>query len=186
MTIAVDVDGVLADQVTPVLDIIKDEYGVTMKKEDVKSWDEPIPGTSSNVKIEIEDSHKDDNHVLSMPVIDDARNVLHHIKSDGHVVVIATNRINVSRGATEQWLVDNDIPYDSFFNINGGSKSDVEADVIIDDYPPNVNTFISESRYGILFLQPWNRSDSCLNHSRVHGARGWTEVYKIIRFLARL
>jgi len=52
-TIVVDVDGVLADQVTPVLENINEKFGSNYKKSDIVLWDQPLPIANTNIKIEV-------------------------------------------------------------------------------------------------------------------------------------
>jgi len=183
MDIAIDVDGVLAEQVIPVLNLIEEKYGVTMQKSDIKSWDEPIPNTNSNIKIEIEESHENDQYVLSMPVIDGARSVVNELKREGHEIYIVTSRVSQSNYATERWLNKNNIKYNKFYNTNGIKKSLIKTDLLIDDYPGNISDFVSRRRYAILFLQPWNNGHRCLESDRVFSAHEWTQIPTIINNL---
>lgn len=188
MNIAVDVDGVLAEQVKPVLDRLNDrfeeeiirELGRPMRKSDIKTWDEPIPGTDTNIKIEIEKAHEDPEYVLSMPVINGARPTLEELKSHGFNITIATSRTNVSSEATKEWLRSKSIPYDEYVSTNGSSKAILDAETLIDDYPRNVTDFTESGRCGILFQQPWNSLESCERHPRTYGAESWEHAKDIL------
>lgn len=188
MNIAIDVDGVLAEQVEPVLervnerygDQISDELGRPMDKADIKSWDEPIPGTGTNIKIEIESALKDPDFILSLPVIDGAQSAIDDLKSKGFEITIATSRGNASSKPTKEWLDGKSISYDEYISTNGSSKSVLDAETLVDDYPGNISEFIEGGRNGILFHQPWNSSYSPSNQPRSYRAKSWQHVNNIL------
>lgn len=181
MEIAIDVDGVLAEQVKPVLSRVSDEYGVIMEKSDIQSWDEPIPETNSNIKIEIESAHEDPDYVLQMPIIGNARKKLAEI-SENHTIKIVTSRTKMSDETTKEWLCENDLKFDKYVNTAGKSKSSVNADILIDDFHKNVKEFANSGKVGILFTQPWNEgyASSMKKHENIHIANNWDEAVDIM------
>ena len=68
ITIAIDVDGVLAEQVVPTLLRIKDKYGISLSKEQITAWEFPIGNT--DIKTEIELAEMEADFVKSMLPID--------------------------------------------------------------------------------------------------------------------
>lgn len=186
MTIAVDVDGVLAEQVPPVLESVREEYGVETVKEDVRTWAEDIPDSDSNVKIEIETRLEQPEFVRSMPPVEGAVDVMRRLASDGHRLVVATARDEVATEATEEWLDHHGIPFDEIRHVENGEKQTLGADVLIDDYPGNVPSFVESGGVGILFEQPWNRDfdDPVSGNDTFYRARDWEAVYSIVDALA--
>ena len=65
----------------------------------------------------------------------------------------------------KQWLTKEKIPYAKFFQIQRNcSKSNIEADALVDDAPEEVHNFLRSGRQGFLYLQPWNAT------ARISGA----------------
>jgi 5'(3')-deoxyribonucleotidase len=57
----------------------------------------------------------------------------------------------------KQWLTKQKIPYAKFFHIQRNySKSNIEADALVDDAPEEVRNFMRSGGQGFLYLQPWN------------------------------
>lgn len=189
MKIAVDVDGVLAEQVEPVIQRLNHEYQdeITgeldrpVRRSDIQSWNESIPGTETNIKIEIERTHGNYDYLVSMPTIDGAKNALTSWDTEGDTVKIVTDRSEDIDDATIDWLNSKSIPYDEYINTNSGSKAETNAEVLIDDYQNNIIEFAESGRPAILFVQPWNESTLCQNHAYIHTARNWEEVKKVVR-----
>ena len=183
LNIVVDVDGVLADQVTPVLDELNSKFGSHYVKDDIKHWDEPLPLAHTDIKTAIESSHQRPDFVGSMKPIENAPDVVSEL-SKYHEIWIATNWTAVADKPTRKWLEDNRIPYepDHYHNTSIEGKGVIKGDIIIDDYPKNVLAFISTpGRKGILFTQPWNEDDELLlGNENVFRAKNWLEVWSRI------
>lgn len=186
MNVAVDVDGVLAEQVPPVLESVREKYGVQMVKEDVRTWAEDIPDSDSNIKVEIETRLEQPEFVRSMPPVEGAVDAMRRLASDGHRLVVATARDEVATEATKEWLDRHGFPFDEIRHVENGEKQTLDADVLIDDYPRNLTSFTESGGVGILFEQPWN---SDFEHpgdetGEFHVAAGWEDVYSIVSDLA--
>lgn len=186
MRISVDVDGVLAEQVVPILDRIRVKYGVTMRKEEIRSWNEPIPAANSNIEVEIEEALRNPAFILAMPVIEGAMDGLAALRAQGHEVVVVTNRVKDVDGTTQEWLVRQRACYHRYVNVSSQGKAAVTADLLVDDRPENVVEFVRSKRRAILFVQPWNEDfASTWAHGRgpIYPARGWQEVVNRVREL---
>lgn len=155
--IAVDVDGVLANQITNLLPIIKRKHDVELKYENVKEWDLRVGNTNIAKIIREEQKHK--RYVQTMPTISgasDAVNALIH----KFKIVIVTARAPESDAWTKKWLTTNGIPYDAYVNTKEGSKhnTDIDHSILIDDYLGNIEQYLEQSDgKAILFSQPWNQ-----------------------------
>ncbi len=181
MQLAVDVDGVIADQVPPVLERLNRKYGLEVTKDQIRRWNEPIADT--DIKTEIEESLLDESFVLAMEPIEGATDALEQLAAK-HKIMIATNRDRTADKATREWLSKNGIHYDSYINTSISGKGAIVGDILIDDYPGNLLAFSSKGRLGILFDQPWNQGDPAIANAVTMGsvvrARGWDEVVEII------
>ena len=181
MHLLIDVDGVLADQVTPVLKKINSRYGLNLTKEDIRRWDQAIGPT--DIKTEIEASQLDPEFVLKMEPIEGALIAVAEL-SRGHTITIATNRAVEASEPTKQWLALHSIPYDDFLNTGIAGKGAQAGDVLIDDYPVSVLDFSSEGKFAIVFTQPWNLDDETLAEAMSRGtvarAKDWSQVVELV------
>lgn len=179
--IVIDVDGVLADQVTPVLKRLNDKFSSHYVKEDIKHWDEPLPLAHTNIKTAIEDSHREADFVKNMQPIFNAPEVVAEL-SKYFEISIATNRTEVADKPTRWWLTNCHISHDEYHNTSIEGKGKVSGDIIIDDYPKNILAFMEQpNRIGILFIQPWNIEDQLLTgKDNVFRAKDWIDVWNII------
>lgn len=182
LNIAIDVDGVLAEQVPAVLEPIRDELGVEMEKEEVRSWDEAIPDTDTNIKILIENHLEDPEFVRRMSAVDGAVEGVRTLERKGHRLIIATARGDHIKESTENWLQRHGFEYDEVRSVENRSKSTLHADLLVDDYPKNVVEFSGSTGTAILFLQPWNEdfAEQRGTDDSIYVANGWDEVLRIV------
>ncbi len=183
-TIAVDVDGVLAEQVVPVLQKIKEKYGIRLSKEQITEWDYRIGDT--DIKTEIELAEMEESFVKSMLPIEGCHQALERLASIFQVVV-ATSRHPVTDAWTKEWLETTGIKYDRFVNTHKEGKGLLGVQVLVDDYIGNIEEFAtsgSDSRHAILFSQPWNKDYHSLkpfvSAKRVYIAADWKEAIRLI------
>ena len=185
MRIAIDVDGVLAEQVPAALGKIKSRNAdVWMNKSDVTEWDADIPESDTDIKQLIETELRDPEFVRSMSPVGGATEGMQRLAREGHKLVIVTDRPSPSIGPTEDWLSSLGVPDDEIISTNGRTKAETRTDVLIDDYPGNVGSFLDNDRYAILFSQPWNTGSNITNlNSRAFRAQNWIEVVETISTL---
>lgn len=184
LIIAVDVDGVLAEQAIPVLQKIKEKYGISLSKEQITEWDYRIGDT--DVKTEIELAEMEEDFVRSMLPIEGCREALELLARTFHVVV-ATSRHPMTDSWTKEWLSTNGIKYHHLINTHAEGKSLPEVQILIDDYVGNIQEFVtsgSNSRQAILFSQPWNTDHHSLMPfiaaKQVYVMTGWSKVVDLI------
>ena len=185
LTVAIDVDGVLAEQVVPVLQRIKEKYGISLSKEQIAEWEFPIGHT--DIKTEIELAEKEEDFVRSMLPLEGCSEVISEL-ARSFQVMIATNRDPMTDSWTKEWLNINGIKYHRFVNTHAVGKSLLGVQILVDDYEGNIREFItsgSDSRKAILFSQPWNVNHPSLMPfiaaKQVYIATGWSEVIDLIR-----
>lgn len=187
--IAVDVDGILANQVLPLLPKIAAKFGVDLKYENVTEWDLPLANT--DIATLIRDEQKSKEYILSLPTIAGASIAMNKLIKK-YKVAIVTARPPESDPWTKQWLIENDIPYDDYFNQKEGTKQNIAAAVslLIDDYQKNIEEFLSNSNgAAILYSQPWNGNRDTLHDYIAKGrlvvVDNWEEVVSTVRRLTR-
>jgi len=184
MRIAVDVDGVLADQVPQLSRWVTRKYGISIKKSDVKLWHQPIGDT--DFLQEIEQALLDANFVLTMPLVRGARQALEKMASL-HCVVVATSRPIEANESTMEWLKRNGLRFHEFLNTRKEGKSSLYADVLIDDHLESVRDFALTKGIAILLSQPWNSDHSSIEELVTSGvivcAKNWQEIVEIVKGL---
>jgi 5'-nucleotidase len=151
----IDVDGVLADVVRATLTELNRELGTSFRKPDIKQWDQPLGPT--NIKDEVERRLLDPRFVQRVPTVQGAAYAYSFLLCT-YDITIATSRDPRIDDATQAWLARKHFPYTVYENVCGRSKSELDGDILIDDYHGNVAAFVATGRPAILFSQPWNEN----------------------------
>ena len=157
--IAFDVDNVLADSMTCWCGKATKYLGRVVTKEEIKVH--KIVGSvpmspreifrlQDEVWAEWRDLPTTEKHLTRK---------LEFLRKNGIQVFVVTSRPLRSINFVEKWLALQKIPYDQFFAIGPyRSKSEIEADALVDDAPDQVREFIQAGRTGFLYVQPWNKN----------------------------
>jgi len=157
MIIAVDVDGVIVDLVTPWLRRYNLDYNDDLTPESIQDWE-----VDKFVKIECGERiykyiENPDIYYEALPIKDSLWGV-NILRSIGIRVVFLTVSANGTQGRKFKWLYDNSFfmndsnPLDNYIECK--DKSLIRADILLDDGVHNIKSFIGK---GVLFTQPWNR-----------------------------
>jgi 5'(3')-deoxyribonucleotidase len=183
INIAVDMDGVLVEQVAPVLEKINCERGLRLIKADITDWEYPIDDT--NIKIEIEKAEQEEGFVSQMPIMEGAKEAL-DILCKNFNIIIATSRESNTDPWSTKWLKSHGIKYKQLINTRSEGKVLTDADILIDDYIGNIKVFLENkpsSRQAILFAQPWNSDISSVSDfiamGRIKIAHSWSSILAI-------
>jgi uncharacterized HAD superfamily protein len=194
LTVGVDVDGVLADQITGVLPRIATQHGVTLTYADVRHWRLPIKNT--NIADEIVAAQSDRNYVLNMTSHEGAKALLNYLHRYHRLLVTTARAGDAGRVWTAEWLHKNGLPFDEVATSQEARKSVHAVDVLIDDYTGNIKEFLDNSAgVAVLIDQPWNQDRTVLSGyeksgrffvatSLLHLRSIWPEVAKSARGLA--
>ncbi len=154
--VGIDVDGVLAEQVTPILDRLRAQgkaRGLT--KDNITDWNFKIDDT--DIAKEIEAALLDPQYVLEMPVQPGSTNVMQEMYERYHVV-IATSRPVETQQATIEW-VKKSFRFHEFANTRQVGKANLGLNLLIDDNIDNAKSFALGKGTAILFSQPWNMGE---------------------------
>jgi len=183
--ILVDVDGVLAETVSPAVRWVNWKYGTKFRKSDIREYDQPLKGTGTDIGAVLRILMRDAAFVRDLHSVPHAPWALQSwIRS--HRIVIATSRPSCVDQVTRRWLGRRGIWYNEYVNTEGKSKSALEGDVLIDDCAANCQEFVATGRPAILFDQPWNRNAPVYPWERIHRALCWAGVLEKVRFLTAL
>jgi len=177
--IAVDLDGVLGDQVSHVLSRFGLEAGMAVNPDEITTWNSPV-GNEPFDKL-IERYLADPKFVRTMPTVTGAEEGMRQLSRYGELVVLTTRPRSTAR-ETRRWVhlhFGNDVRIEI---APIGGKSAFPASILIDDNLENVADFIRSrpARVAILFSRPWNEdresASSLLLSGRLQIAHGWGEV----------
>lgn len=180
MKIAVDIDGVLADQVGAVLKVIEKEYGLRYLKSDVNRAHWTFSGRE--IWSEISRLLADPEYTLSVPLIEGSQRGIEQL-ADHNVFVVTARRPN-TEDATKQWLSTHFPCLTEYYYARTGMKHNIPSDVLIDDLDMNIVEFVKSDpdRCGILFVHPWsiNGTDIANYSKQVHYCPEWKSVIRAI------
>lgn len=155
-TIAFDIDGTLADLMTAWLKMYNNDYGDSLCPSDITDWDVSkfvLPKCSKKIFKYI-GNPKIYDFVLP---IDGSLNAVNSVRDSANVVFVTSISGNTA-GRKREWLVDNGFYKKGDVYIEASDKSAIDADLLIDDYPVNIESFYGKDGrgIGIIFSQHWN------------------------------
>jgi len=180
LKIALDIDGVLADQVGAVLKSIEKEYGQRYSKSEVNQAHWSFGGR--DIWVEISKLLTDPEYVLAVPVIEGSQTAVQQLDSQDLCVVTA--RRPETEKATKQWLRKHFPSLTEYYHARTGTKHAIPSNVLIDDFDLNIVEFVKSdpNRRGILFKHPWSINDAGIEKyaDQVYFCSEWENVLKVI------
>jgi uncharacterized HAD superfamily protein len=157
-TVGVDLDGVLADQITGLLPDIQTEFGIELTYADIVHWRLPVADTDIGAIILAALSANPD-YLLGMALHPGGRELLLDL-GQRYQVAIITARPKEVEGLTREWLEAHGLHFDELHIAEEARKSLHDVDLLVDDYIGNVREFLgSTSHPAVLVDQPWNRDE---------------------------
>lgn len=185
MKIAVDIDGVLADQVGAVLKVIEEEYGKRYSKKDIDRAHWSFAGVE--LWSEIARLLADSEYVLQVPLIEGSQNAIKQLI--GHDVFVVTARRPNAEEATKLWLGAHFPCLKQYYHAKTGTKQNIPSDVLIDDLDMNIVEFVKSdpNRRGILFVHPWSINGTDIENysNQVYYCPEWQSVLRAINNIDR-
>jgi 5'(3')-deoxyribonucleotidase len=183
MKIAIDIDGVLADQVGAVLNVIEREYGLRYSKSDVNRAHWNFDG--KDIWSEIGRLLDDNEYVLSVLPIDGSKDAIEQLAGqDMHDVFVVTARRPNAEIATREWLKAHFPSLTKYYYARTGTKHTIPSDVLVDDFDLNIVEFVKSdpNRRGILFVHPWSLNDVDIEgySDQVYFCPEWQSVIRAI------
>lgn len=161
MTVAIDVDGVLRNNLQTMVDIYNKEFNDNKKVEDIKDFRTEI----SFPKIESEtgktasywlfQEHSKEMFLDAKPfdcVVDDIK----RLREIADVVIITYQKTFINKKHTLEWLEENGVEYDGLMFIK--DKTKLMCDYLVDDN--DWNFLGSNAVHGILIDAPYNEGKS--------------------------
>lgn len=156
----IDIDGVLRDMLSVMVDLYNKEFGTTMKVSDVTDYSlkKSFPLFEEN-GMDVYDYFLNVHATDTMlaPMFEDANKIIEQIRAKGHKIVIVTYQPSIKANVlTLEWLEINKIQYDDICFVNGPDKTGIPCDIIIDDCPDFLEA--EKDAKKICVDQPYNRN----------------------------
>ena len=168
-TIAVDMDGVMADTYSQFIKMHAAEFGRTLLIKDMDGCAEfeIFPNGYNYVRT--------DDFFRGAPVMPGSQEVLKKLNEKYEVYIVSSaTEFPKSLSEKQSWLKEH-FPFVTWQQmVFCGSKKIVKADIMIDDHFKNLDHFEGES---FLFSQPHNKLNNDHKHRRVDS---WNEIEKIL------
>lgn len=170
MRIGIDLDEVVADSLTAIINFHNKKYGTTLTKEDFHSYDfwEIWGGTPEETAEKCAIFFATEQRSSVNPIAGSVRG-LAELKKRGHGLYVVTGRSSDSARETEKWIeakfpkVFSGIHYANLYTFDGRARlksamcRELGVDVLIDDQPMNVLDCAINGIRAFLFDQKWNR-----------------------------
>ena len=166
LRIALDVDGVLADVITPWL-IHNNKVRQTISKQDITDWDfwQRFNIDRFTFYEELSTCWHDWSQIppTEQNLSDTVRDMSAYAQID-----IVTAREKSTDSYVKSWLDSHKITYDNYVSVvDGPMKADLDYDIFIDDSPLNASSFLRNGKTVMLYSQPWNRDLASVGLRRI-------------------
>lgn len=190
MKIGVDLDEILSDTLTTLLEFYNNLYKTSFKKEDFYTysyWE--IWGGTREDSINLINKYYETNNPTDIKTIKRSFEAVSKLKELGHELHIITGRSESFKERTETWLnkhypnIFSSINYANTFNADENEKfksdicKNIGVEIFIEDDPYHIQK-CSDAGIKVLFIDyPWNKNKEFKNATRVYS---WDEIVKYI------
>ncbi len=181
MNLGFDIDGVIANFSKPLLETIKENYGVTLKATDIYTFD-------LNIILGI--TKTEGNHLVNetlkkdLPLNIGAKETLEQLSREGHSIYLLTGRYDYLREITQSWLKEKGVPYNQLHLLHIGEKYLAKVDpldLIVEDSLEEALEWTRKVKNVLVYDQPWNKTWNVKNLTkRVYS---WSEIYSEVQHL---
>jgi len=167
----VDIDGVLAAHLLPMLEVIRDLLGIHLTPDDVKDY--YFDGQVPREELErIFDRCMDEAFQLQPTPGYELVNAL-----PGKVSIVTHRPAEKAEAVTRAWLAHHGIRFDDLLFTKGRKSQMGTFDFFVDDHPRNVEELASEGITTFMMLHPYNRDCHFGEHDhRVIRVANWHEI----------
>jgi uncharacterized HAD superfamily protein len=175
--IAVDIDNTIAATDIILRELIKVNYGLTVRQSDITDWHyyNCLPISKEDEEFILEEYHK--KYISLVPLIADAKESLENITKK-YTIWIITARPSYTRSETLLWLKKHEITYNRIIFSKRKGKYINAVNILIDDNKFTANEYASAGVKVIILDYPWNRKLEANNN--VIRAKDWRNILNII------
>jgi 5'(3')-deoxyribonucleotidase len=161
LVIGIDVDGVIADFVGPVLRYLSKHLGKQLTEQDITRFDMRAILGDSGWKAVSEQLLSKPGHASSLACYPEAPNAINKLREMGRVVFVTTPYAESPTWSHDRtrWLVEhtgaklNDV-------VHCWDKSLFGGDVLVDDAPHHLEAWTRSGRLAVRMARPWNEGAS--------------------------
>lgn len=181
MNLGFDIDGVIANFSKPLLETIKENYGLNLKVSDIYTF---------NLNIVLGITKAEGSQLITetlkkdLPLNIGAKETLEQLIHEGHSIYLLTGRYDHLRDITQSWLKEKGVPYTQLHLLNIGEKYLAKVDpldLIVEDSLEEALEWTHKVRNVLVYDQPWNKTLNVRNLTkRVYN---WNEIYNEIHQL---
>nr|WP_294787262.1 5'(3')-deoxyribonucleotidase [uncultured Flavobacterium sp.] len=170
-TIAIDMDGVLADVELQIINQYNEAYKTNLTKESIQGLSEEAAFNGRDLLIDILNK---ENFFRTLPVMDDAVESVRELQKDFEIYIVsAATEFPLSLAEKVAWLGEH-FPFIAWENIVlCGSKRIIKTDYLIDDHCKNLDYCIGKP---IMFTAFHNINQT--HHLRVNN---WKEAVAVLK-----
>ena len=180
LSIAVDLDGVLADTILPLCKTINERHSTQFKASSFIHWNawEIAHITKEEFFQTLDEAWY--NWKTLPPTEENIGKKVGALQMLGRVDIVTGRSLDTVDSA-HSWLKQHGVPFHSFVRTNGTmEKAELAYDIFIDDSPDLMRGIAStHDKYGIVYTQPWNRNT--LRTSRVLRVESWDQIPALVR-----
>ena len=180
LSIAVDLDGVLANTILPFCRIINQRHLTQFDPSSFTRW-----SAWEIAHIPKEEFFRTLDEAWyswkSIPPTEDGiGEKVRRLHMLGRVDIV-TGRSPDTVAPAQSWLRQHEVPFHSFVRTSGTmEKAELSYDVFIDDSPELMKGIASTlDKHGIVYTQPWNKSEPRM--PRIHRVESWDQIPTAVR-----
>jgi 5'(3')-deoxyribonucleotidase len=180
LSIAVDLDGVLANTILPLCKTINEHHSTQFKASSFIRWN-----AWEIARIPKEEFFRtlDEawyNWKTLPPTEENIGKKVGRLQTLGRVDIV-TGRSPGTVAPAHSWLKQHEVPFHSFVRTNGTmEKAELAYDIFIDDSPDLMRGIAStHDKYGIVYTQPWNKDTP--RTSRILRVESWDQIPGVVR-----
>lgn len=175
LSIAVDLDGVLANTTLPFCDIINKRHSKHFTPSSFTRWK---AWEVANIPKQEFFRALDEawfNWRSIPPTEEDIGLKVRHLQELGRVDIV-TGRSPDTVVPAQSWLKQHEVPFRSFVRTMGTlEKAELPYDIFIDDSPELMaGIATTPKKHGIMYTQPWNQNEPKM--PRITRVEGWKQV----------
>jgi len=192
LNIAFDIDGVLADFMGPMLEILNHRHSKLITKEDCVDYTPTTKEGHPDTHITNQEWSstftwfEDAGGYAVLKPLEHAVQVINRLYDVGHNIYLVTARKSEFRKSTELFLIINKVKYHKLHMTTKGKGSilkKLEVDVFVDDHPNNIMDGLKVGiKDSILMTAPFNESWKNADKA-VERVNNLVEVERIIEYL---
>lgn len=183
MRILLDCDGILADFHKMYLPVVYQFTGISLKKEDVHTFDVLKQIEKEEYEKIIKSYIQSSQFCLNLPVLEGAKEAVKELQNLGEVVIV-TSPMSTANWCYErtQWLQDHfDIPKSKI--VFAKNKHYIQGDVFVDDCTENCEKWIKYNKgKSLLWDRLWNRKNRKFKEE-IEVVDNWERVIEICKQL---